>query len=133
MRCWHRVLRAARILSLILALAPFHPPSRAASFRVGLRSWVGFGPVYLARDLGMFQDDVVDEDLIVLTGLAQGTARFDRDSSMRWPHRSTISCSPPATASRLSWPWPSTSLWAGTAWLRSAPSPADLQGRRVAA
>ena len=41
------------------------------TYRIGLGPWVGFGPLYLAKDKGYFKDAGLDIDLIVLTGLAE--------------------------------------------------------------
>ena len=40
-------------------------------YRIGLGPWVGFGPLYLARDKGFFKEANVSVDLIVLTGIAE--------------------------------------------------------------
>jgi NitT/TauT family transport system substrate-binding protein len=38
---------------------------------IGLGPWVGFGPLYLARDKGFFKEEGIDVDLVVITGLAE--------------------------------------------------------------
>jgi NitT/TauT family transport system substrate-binding protein len=43
----------------------------ATTYRIGLGPWVGFGPFYLAKDKGFFDEAGVKVDLIVLTGLAE--------------------------------------------------------------
>lgn len=40
-------------------------------YRIGLGPWVGFGPLYLAKEKGYFDEAGLDIDLIVLTGLAE--------------------------------------------------------------
>lgn len=45
--------------------------SPSATYRIGLGPWVGFGPFYLAKDKGFFDEAGVKVDLIVLTGLAE--------------------------------------------------------------
>jgi NitT/TauT family transport system substrate-binding protein len=45
--------------------------------QAGLGPWVGYGPLYLARDKGFFKEAGVQVDLIVLTGLAE------RNSALR--------------------------------------------------
>lgn len=40
-------------------------------YRIGLGPWVGFGPLYLARDLGYFKEAGIEVELIVLTGIAE--------------------------------------------------------------
>jgi len=47
------------------------------TYRIGLGPWVGFGPLYLARDKGYFAAESVQVELIVLTGLAE------RNSALR--------------------------------------------------
>jgi NitT/TauT family transport system substrate-binding protein len=44
---------------------------KTPSYRIGLGPWIGFGPLYLAKDKGYFKDAGLDVDLIVLTGLAE--------------------------------------------------------------
>lgn len=48
-------------------------PAKAAnaSYRIGLGPWIGFGPLYLAKDKGYFKEAGLNVDLIVLTGLAE--------------------------------------------------------------
>ncbi|MGH8603998.1 MAG: ABC transporter substrate-binding protein, partial [Gammaproteobacteria bacterium] len=41
------------------------------AYRIGLGPWVGFGPLYLAKERGYFDEAGLDIDLIVLTGLAE--------------------------------------------------------------
>jgi len=44
---------------------------KVPGYRIGLGPWVGFGPLYLAKDKGFFREAGVEVDLIVLTGLAE--------------------------------------------------------------
>ncbi len=41
------------------------------TYRIGLGPWVGFGPLYLAKENGYFDDAGINVDLVVLTGLAE--------------------------------------------------------------
>ncbi len=41
------------------------------TYRIGLGPWVGFGPLYLAKEKGYFDEAGLNIDLIVLTGLAE--------------------------------------------------------------
>ncbi|MGH8558505.1 MAG: ABC transporter substrate-binding protein [Methylococcales bacterium] len=41
------------------------------TYRIGLGPWVGFGPLYLAKENGYFDEAGVNVDLVVLTGLAE--------------------------------------------------------------
>jgi len=63
------------ILSFIfLAAVSLHgcqSESTIPTYRVGLGPWVGFGPLYLAKEKGFFKEAGVDVDLIVLTGIAE--------------------------------------------------------------
>src|SRR5437016_7998227 len=43
----------------------------APAYRIGLGPWVGFGPFYLAKEKGFFDEQGVKVELIVLTGLAE--------------------------------------------------------------
>lgn len=40
-------------------------------YRIGLGPWIGFGPLYLAKDKGFFKEAGIEVNLIVLTGLAE--------------------------------------------------------------
>ncbi len=40
-------------------------------YRIGLGPWVGFGPLYLAKENGYFDEASINVDLVVLTGLAE--------------------------------------------------------------
>ncbi|MGZ9053077.1 MAG: ABC transporter substrate-binding protein [Rhodoplanes sp.] len=41
------------------------------TYRIGLGPWIGFGPLYLAKEKGYFKDAGLDVELVVLTGLAE--------------------------------------------------------------
>lgn len=41
------------------------------TYRIGLGPWVGFGPLYLAKEKGYFDEAGINIDLVVLTGLAE--------------------------------------------------------------
>jgi NitT/TauT family transport system substrate-binding protein len=41
------------------------------TYRIGLGPWVGFGPLYLAKEKGYFDEAGINVDLVVLTGLAE--------------------------------------------------------------
>jgi len=40
-------------------------------YRIGLGPWIGFGPLYLAKEKGFFEEQGIKIELIVLTGLAE--------------------------------------------------------------
>ncbi|RVC96638.1 taurine ABC transporter substrate-binding protein, partial [Mesorhizobium sp. M2A.F.Ca.ET.017.03.2.1] len=41
-------------------------PADAGAIRLGMTTWVGYGPLFLARDLGYFKEAGVDVDLKVI-------------------------------------------------------------------
>lgn len=59
------------LASVLLSLSACQKNEGTAKYRVALGPWVGFGPLYLARDKGFFKEQGVDVDLIVLTGVAE--------------------------------------------------------------
>jgi NitT/TauT family transport system substrate-binding protein len=61
---------------LFIAVSCVNKPTGKV-YRIGLGPWVGFGPLYLAKEKGFFKDSGVDVDLIILTGLAE------RNSSLK--------------------------------------------------
>lgn len=52
---------SAGLLSLGLAAS-----ADAGAIRLGMTTWVGYGPLFLARDLGYFKEAGVDVDLKVI-------------------------------------------------------------------
>jgi len=53
--------------------------SAVPTYRIGLGPWVGFGPFYLAKEKGFFDEAGVKVDLIVLTGLAERNSALKSD------------------------------------------------------
>jgi NitT/TauT family transport system substrate-binding protein len=68
-RC--RRLTTSLVCLALLVLPACRPKSQLHTYRIGLGPFVGFGPLYLARDKGFFKDAGIDAELIVLTGLAE--------------------------------------------------------------
>lgn len=72
MHRYPRFLYAALILaSSIVLIAGCERSADNSTYRIGLGPWVGFGPLYLAKEKGFFKEAGVDVDLIVLTGIAE--------------------------------------------------------------
>lgn len=71
----HRNYRLLYIIFLLASSVLMIPGcDRSAenpTYRIGLGPWVGFGPLYLAKEKGFFKEAGVDVDLIVLTGIAE--------------------------------------------------------------
>jgi NitT/TauT family transport system substrate-binding protein len=59
------------VASVVLSLSACQKNEDIAKYRVAMGPWVGFGPLYLARDKGFFKEQGVDVELIVLTGVAE--------------------------------------------------------------
>ena len=59
------------IAVLLLSLPGCKKEPALHKYRIGLGPFVGFGPLYLAKDKGFFKDAGIDAELIVLTGLAE--------------------------------------------------------------
>ena len=59
--------------TLIIALSAMTsiPGEDKPVYRIGLGPWVGFGPFYLAKENGYFDEAGIDVDLVVLTGIAE--------------------------------------------------------------
>jgi NitT/TauT family transport system substrate-binding protein len=70
-----RYIASAAVCLLVLLGLVFLPSCRQDSglhtYKIGLGPFVGFGPLYLARDKGFFKDAGIDAELVVLTGLAE--------------------------------------------------------------
>jgi NitT/TauT family transport system substrate-binding protein len=58
-----RALKASIAGSLMLALAG---AADAGTMKLGFTTWVGYGPLFLARDLGYFKDEGLDIDLQIV-------------------------------------------------------------------
>jgi NitT/TauT family transport system substrate-binding protein len=71
------ILLSLLVVSVVLFFSACQKSEDTARYHVALGPWVGFGPLYLARDKGFFKEQGVDVDLIVLTGLAE------RNSALR--------------------------------------------------
>lgn len=65
------------VLLVALVLGGCGRQGKVPKYRIGLGPWVGYGPLYLARDKGFFKEAGLQVDLIVLTGLAE------RNSALR--------------------------------------------------
>ena len=62
---------ASLIVVALLSTSACQKSADTRTYRIALGPWVGFGPLYLARDKGFFKEQGVDVDLIVLTGVAE--------------------------------------------------------------
>jgi NitT/TauT family transport system substrate-binding protein len=75
-----RVYRCVVLLFFIVwvavAASCAGPPGQR-KYRIGLGPWVGFGPLYLAQEKGFFQQQGLNADLIVLTGLAERNSALE--------------------------------------------------------
>jgi NitT/TauT family transport system substrate-binding protein len=56
----------ALLLGLILLPILDAAPGRADTVKIAHSTWVGYGPLYIARDKGFFKNNGVDVDLIVM-------------------------------------------------------------------
>jgi NitT/TauT family transport system substrate-binding protein len=56
----------ALLLALIVLPILDALPARAETVKIAHSTWVGYGPLYIARDKGMFKKNGVDVDLIVM-------------------------------------------------------------------
>jgi NitT/TauT family transport system substrate-binding protein len=62
-----RQLRLVAVLigGIALAAAPPPPAGAADPVKIGFNIWVGYGPLYIARDKGFFQKRGIDVELII--------------------------------------------------------------------
>jgi NitT/TauT family transport system substrate-binding protein len=58
------LLALATGVALAAAMAP--APARADTIKIAHSTWVGYGPLYIARDKGIFKKNGVDVDLVVV-------------------------------------------------------------------
>ncbi len=63
-----KLLGLSAVLAAGLFLAGLSPgaPARADTIKIAHSTWVGYGPLYIARDKGIFQKNGVDVELIVM-------------------------------------------------------------------
>jgi NitT/TauT family transport system substrate-binding protein len=59
---WAAALAAFATLGLVAGQAP----ARADTITIAHSTWVGYGPLYIARDKGFFKENGVDVDLVVM-------------------------------------------------------------------
>jgi len=52
------------ILTALIVTAGSIQTSKAEALRIGIPTWVGFGPMYIADEKGFFRDEEVDVHLI---------------------------------------------------------------------
>jgi len=71
------LILVASIALGLLTISSCQQSADKSSYRIALGPWVGFGPLYLARDKGFFEEQGVDVALTVLTGVAE------RNSALR--------------------------------------------------
>jgi NitT/TauT family transport system substrate-binding protein len=62
---------ASLIVVALLSISACQKSADSRTYRIALGPWVGFGPLYLARDKGFFKGQGIEVDLIVLTGVAE--------------------------------------------------------------
>jgi NitT/TauT family transport system substrate-binding protein len=67
-------LRTA-ILAAGVALS-FMPAANAGTIKLGMTTWVGYGPLFLARDLGYFKENGLDLDISIIEESAISMAAF---------------------------------------------------------
>ena len=67
------------VLAAVLLLVTTAPEALAGKLRIGHTTWVGYGPLYLARDLGFFKEGGLEIDLrtieegsLIMTAVAGG-------------------------------------------------------------
>ena len=68
-------LRRLRLLTLtLLGLSSMFGTAFAEPFKISHTTWVGYGPLYLARDLGIFKEEGVEVELITMEETTLRTA-----------------------------------------------------------
>ncbi|MFG1295147.1 ABC transporter substrate-binding protein [Xanthobacter variabilis] len=58
-----KTFQTATLLAGLAAGLAFGSPAEAGQIRLGMTTWVGYGPLYLARDLGYFKEAGLDVEL----------------------------------------------------------------------
>ena len=46
------------------------PAANAGTLKLGMTTWVGYGPLFLAKDLGYFKENGLDVDISIIEGAA---------------------------------------------------------------
>jgi NitT/TauT family transport system substrate-binding protein len=65
------LLMLAVTVAMLSILSGCQPQKTSKVYRIGLGPWIGFGPLYLAREKGFFQEVGIKPELTVITGLAE--------------------------------------------------------------
>lgn len=83
---WKSLLGASAAALFGLAVAGRSAPAAATEISLGMTVWVGYGPIFLARDLGYFKDagvdvklNIVDDNALAMAATAAG--RMDGTAS----------------------------------------------------
>jgi NitT/TauT family transport system substrate-binding protein len=72
----HPRLAAALITAIALAAVATSLPVAADPIKMAVNIWVGFGPLYIARDKGFFQRRGLDVELIVMENVTEKYTAF---------------------------------------------------------
>jgi NitT/TauT family transport system substrate-binding protein len=67
------VILASLTVIALLSISACQKSADRGTYRIALGPWVGFGPLYLARDKGFFKEQNVNIDLILLSSFSPGT------------------------------------------------------------
>lgn len=65
------VILIVLMVAVLVSVIGCQKSNEHPKYRIALGPWVGFGPLYLARDKGFFKEQGIEVDLIVLTGVAE--------------------------------------------------------------
>ena len=89
-----KTLRTATLLAGLAASLAFTAPAEAGKIRLGMTTWVGYGPLFLARDLGYFKEagievelKTIEESAIYMAAVASGDLEgmaSTVDEVMKW-------------------------------------------------
>ena len=72
----HLRLAASVITAIALAAVATSHPVAADPIKMAVNIWVGFGPLYIARDMGFFQKRGLDVELIVMENVTEKYTAF---------------------------------------------------------
>jgi NitT/TauT family transport system substrate-binding protein len=83
MKSFFKTAHASYLIMLVAALGVgywahlYQPQAPGKRFGVGIETWIGNSPLYIARDKGFFVEEGIDIDVMILDGIGSRKAAYE--------------------------------------------------------